>query len=78
MTAKETVTSWLNYAQLNSRTEVNFYYSDYNKAFHELAQRATYKGLPIGWEFEGHLYTIEAGSGDCQEFLVHLGKLDAS
>jgi hypothetical protein len=73
-TPEQEVREWLRIAKIHA-THINMYYSPYNEAFQKLTTRRYVGNVPVGFEFEGYLFTIQAGSGDCEELLVCEGAI---
>ena len=75
------VLMYYNLALKNGRCPVNFYYEPHVLAQRQLVNRGdikevVYRGLFLGYEYQGHLFNTVAGSGDCEEILVMKGKLE--
>jgi hypothetical protein len=69
------VEGWFLAAKDRGRVEVNLYWKPYQKALGRLADKVIVEGVDTGlWKYKGGMYTVRAGSGDCQEFLCYIGK----
>lgn len=66
---------WLERAKINGTANINLYFKPLNEAFFSLVRPLRIGTIDIGLEYQGHLYKVVAGSGDCEELLVHQGKL---
>ena len=67
------VVGWFQIAKIASCATINLYYSPNQKVFEEITSKVIYKGKDLSklcglYEYEGELYQLKAGQGDCEEF----------
>jgi hypothetical protein len=75
MTNEEKVKGWFKSAKKVGRVHINLYYSPLNTEFRRVAKERYLGKAFIGFEYEGDLYKVTAGPGDCEEILLHLGEI---
>ena len=70
------VKGWFERARLSSCSGINLYFTPYNKQFHKLAKKVKVMGHEVSlYKYDGGLYRITYGPGDCEQTLWYIGRV---
>jgi hypothetical protein len=72
---RKQVIEWLNRAKITGISGINLYYKPFNEAFFSEVKPRKLGNIVVGYEWGGYLFAVRAGSGDCEENLIRLGKI---
>jgi hypothetical protein len=75
----KSVLNWFSVAKKCGRCGINLYYKPAADYFESIITQVFYKSVNLTdkcgvLEYNGELYQIQSGSGDCEENLYYIGK----